>query len=434
MLIKNMDAWDKREFTESLEYNTDLASVERTGSNKVSNFAEFMLDVFGGLYKVAPEMLPDGDVPPEAQWSKSVYNEISQLQEWKNLRERTKMNPVAAAVATEQFCHGIADALPKMDKKAQQCDGPGSGIDMPLVRRVAREACNEAADEADKMNNMMGAFGYGTGDGRPQYASPSAKKEAAARIINDHDLQKIAELAGRMRRIAAEKQKQKTKHGVDELTDIMVGDDLARLVPAEISKLAHPLLKQDFRKKYLEKQLIQYKLRGREKKGRGPLVVCIDESSSMQGYRDIWAKAVGMALLQIAQQQKRSYAMIHFDSRVTRIDRFSGKTPPAEVMDAVSYFTGGGTDYVGPLTDARNIIEKENTFKDADIIFISDGECEVGEEWLKEFLQSKKNLQFNIISVLIDCDGSDVCKKFSDKVACINPQEDGEALNAMFTI
>ena len=448
MIIQNLDAWDKREFNERIEDDYDVQRMEETGSQKVYNYAEFMRDVFGGLYKYAPQVRDIDEAPADEKWADSIYDEIQQLPEWKTLRERTKMNADAAAAATVKFCEQFVDKLPKTGKHRQTPSRSGENVyvnknegvielndlDMSAVRRYARDACEQATEEADKTNEMLAAFGYGTGDGRPQYASPTQKKEAAKMIKGNYHLQRIAELAGRMRRIASEKQKQKTKHGVDELADIKVGDDLARLIPAELGKLAHPLMKLDFQRKFLEKQLLQYELRGREREGRGPLVVCVDESGSMRGERDIWAKAVVMALLQIAQQQKRKFALIHFSGTVSRIDRFESRVGPAELIDAVAHFTGGGTDFEAPLGDAAQIICDEKDYNKADIVFITDDDCSISDSWLQKFLKDKKEFGFSVISVAIAAHAS-VCERFSDQTVYINDiRSDELAKEVMFSV
>jgi uncharacterized protein with von Willebrand factor type A (vWA) domain len=435
MIITNEDRWDKRLFNESLEYNTELQKVEATGSKRVHNFAEFAKDIFCSMFKYEPQARDPDTAPANERWADEIYNEITQLQEWRDLRERTRMNAESSSAAAAEFCNKFMDAVPYgQPNENQERELIPADLDMSAVRRAARTACGKAAEEADKTNEMIQAFAYGVGTGKPQYASPSMKKDVAAKLQNNYHLKRIAELAGRMRRIASEKQKQKTKHGVDELADITVGDDLARLIPAEIAKLSHPMLKRDFQKKYLEKSLLQYKLRGKERKGRGPLVVCIDESGSMSGSRDVWAKAVSLALLQIAQQQNRKYAMIHFDSRVTRIDRFDKKAEFADIMDAVCHFTNGGTNFDEPLSKAQQIIVEEKDFKQADIIFLTDGSCEVDNNWLKIFNQARKDQEFHVISVVIS-DYSDSCNKFSDKVIHIDDiTNDDDALQAMFSI
>ena len=126
--------------------------------------------------------------------------------------------------------------------------------------------------------------------------------------------------------------------------------------------------------------------------------------------------------------------MVHFADSVDRVDKFNGNCDSADIMDAVSYFINGGTDYERPLNTACDAIREDKDFKQADIVFITDGCCQVTDGWLEQFLIAKKKWQFSVISVVIQ-DDSSVCKKFSDKVVEINSiSEDGEALDAMFTI
>ncbi|MCK5616011.1 VWA domain-containing protein [Candidatus Pacearchaeota archaeon] len=435
MLVKNLDRWDRRELLEQMEINPDLCNVEKIGSERAHNYSEFMCDVFGGLFKHAPEVQDKEEISSGNQWAHDIYSEISNLPEWRVLRERTKMNEIAAANATAEFCLQFMDALPKPEKKDFNKPDYQPTPDMSDVRRIARSACESATQEADETNEMLNAFAYGKGTGRPEYASPNKKKEIAKRLMNADTIKRIAQLAGRMRRIALQKQKQKTRHGVDEVADIETGSDLGRLIPAELAKLAHPVMKTDFRLRLLENKLLQYRLQGKERKGQGPLVVCIDESGTMSGQRDIWAKAVAMALLNIAQHQKRKYALVHFDGSVTRVDRFYGTVDPIEVIDAMSHFTGGGTEFMQPLDKAFEMITEEKGLKKADIIFVTDGESEITDQWLELFLKGKKIAQFNVISVMISCYKTFVCEKFSDKVFQIdNLNESDDALDHMFSI
>jgi len=430
------DKWDTRMFNEAMASNPHMSEIEKEGSSRAFNYSEFMKDIFSSAYKLAPETIPEDQVPPEYKWAHKIYNEITQLQEWRTLRERTKLNEEATASACVKFCGDFMEALPRANNR----ESGGTGVpdpdnfDMSLVRRAARQACTEAAEEADKTNEMLGAFGYGSGDGRPQYASPTMKREIAGRLMDNDHLKRIAELAGRFRRIAVEKQKQKTRHGVDELADIMLGDDLARLVPSELSKLAHPLLKKDFQKRYLEKQLVQYRLRGREKLSRGPIVCLVDESSSMQGEPDVWCKAVCMALLQVAQTQKRAFAIVHFSGSVVRVDKFSGKVNPNDVMDAISHFDGGGTNFMEPLNEAIQIIKEDSTYKDSDIIMITDGDANITEEWLRVFTEAKRLTECNIISILIGVTKS-VLERVSDHLFTLDDLTQADpALNTIFSV
>lgn len=450
MIITNLDSWDRREFLDSMTTDQRLQDVELEGSKRQPNFAEFMVDIFGGMYKYSPQTRTEEQIVPGTEWMDKIYNEISQLPEWTNLRERTRMNSGASAEATTEFCLRFMGAIPDQNKKpdkknqnGQQQPSSGSqpkdesnDIDMSAIRNAARAACKKATEAADKHNSMMSAFSQGNDTGIKETASPSMKKKLAEKLVNNDNLRKIAELAGRFKRIAIDKQKSKTKYGTDEIADITVGDDLARLIPAEMMKITHPTLKKDFFKKYLERNLIQYQLRGREKEGRGPIIVCIDESGTMRGNRDIWAKAVAMALLHVAQRQNRKFYMIHFDSRVTRTDEFHGKADPLEIIDAISHFTSGGTEFEEPLNMAFQMIHhgKETGYKKADIVFITDGEAQVSDKFLEVFNMGKKLANFQVIGVVIDYHNDYTVRKFSDQVVHVSGNDDNDALNVMFNI
>ncbi|MGW8179573.1 MAG: vWA domain-containing protein [bacterium] len=456
MIITNLDAWDRREFLDCMQYDQKLKDVEIDGSKRQPNFAEFMIDIFGGLYKYEPKLREEDQKIAGTEWMDEIYNEISQLQEWKTLRERTRMNGGASAEATAEFCLQFMDQVPKPPKKNQQQQpqpqqqqqgqpqqggGAGSqpkppGLDMSKIRQAARNACKKATEAADRHNSMMSAFGQGNETGVRQTTAPGLKKQLAEKLVNNEHLRKIAELAGRMKRLAIQKQKSKTRYGTDEIANITVGDELSRLVPSEIAKLSHPVLKKDFFKRYLEKSLLQYQLRGREKEGRGPLIVCIDESGTMSGQRDIWAKAVAMALLHIAQRQKRRYFMIHYDSNVTRTDEFFGTVDPLEIIDAISHYTAGGTEFEEPLNMALQMINKgkETGYKKADIVFITDGQATVSDQFLQIFNMGKKVANFQVIGVAIDCRDVETLKKFSDQLIHVWGGRDDEALNIMFDV
>ena len=96
----------------------------------------------------------------------------------------------------------------------------------------------------------------------------------------------------------------------EELLEVEQGDALHRLLPHELLSLHHPVLRKDFYRRFLDQELIQYSLRGVEDKGKGPMIVCLDGSSSMSGDKEIWSKAVTLTLLEIARKQRRLFRSI----------------------------------------------------------------------------------------------------------------------------
>jgi uncharacterized protein with von Willebrand factor type A (vWA) domain len=71
-----------------------------------------------------------------------------------------------------------------------------------------------------------------------------------------------------------------------------------------------------------------------------------------------------------------------------------------DVIDFAEFFFGGGTDFERPLDMAAKVIDDDQP--KADIIMITDGICDVGDEWLKEFTQWRDEAEVSVYSVVID--------------------------------
>ena len=133
-------------------------------------------------------------------------------------------------------------------------------------------------------------------------------------------------------------------------------------------------MRADFLRRLLEGQILQYRLREDEQKGKGPMVVCIDVSSSMQGDKELWAKAVSLTLMDIARRQRRLFRAVLFSSGpessrkvidLNRQRRYQPELP--KVLEMAEYFPGGGTDFEAPIDAAIALLE-DKKLKRGDIV------------------------------------------------------------------
>ena len=161
---------------------------------------------------------------------------------------------------------------------------------------------------------------------------------------------------------------------------------------------------------------------------------CLDGSSSMAGDKEIWSKAVTLTLLEIARRQRRLFRSICFSSAETPLqvldlnprEHYEIKTK--NVLDLAEYFPGGGTDFQTPLDAALECLQ-QSRFKKGDIVFITDGECQVSPEWAEQFRDQKEKLGFSLFSILIDVGSSSLgtLKEFSDRIITIKQFTGDEA-------
>jgi uncharacterized protein with von Willebrand factor type A (vWA) domain len=322
-----------------------------------------------------------------------------------------------------------AEAL--LRQKAKRLKDELQQLEQQAASRFQAEAIKvaqqleEAAEEAEHWGVSLGG-GY--------RSPPGQKLELGKRLAGNEKLKKLARMVGRMKFHALALRKKIFERSSEEILEVERGDSIHRLLPHELLTLSHPLLRKDFYRRFLDQELLQYSLRGIEEKGKGPMVVCLDGSSSMAGDKEIWSKAVTLTLLEIARRQRRLFRSICFSSEETPLQvldmnsRERYEVEMDKVMDLAEYFPGGGTDFQKPLDAALDCL-KRSKYKKGDVVFITDGECQVTPEWAERFRDEKERLGFSLYSILIDVGPSSLgtLKEFSDRITTIKQLTGDEA-------
>jgi uncharacterized protein with von Willebrand factor type A (vWA) domain len=225
-----------------------------------------------------------------------------------------------------------------------------------------------------------------------------------------------------MRNLARAKQKSKVKKGRDDIHSITLGKDLEHILPTELGALSHPLRNLDFKRRYTEGQLLQYDLQGKEKVGRGPMVANVDVSGSMTdrmsdgSTRIDWAVSIALALVDTATRQKRKSRITFFNVNIVNTVEFQpGEKNVEKMLQVATIGASGGTNFKHPLNDSVKIIEQVG-YRQADVVFITDGECEIDGSFEREFKEKKAALGFQVWSIIVGGDKGASLEKWSDKV------------------
>jgi uncharacterized protein with von Willebrand factor type A (vWA) domain len=298
------------------------------------------------------------------------------------------------------------------------------------VRQAARKIAQQAKEDVEETSELLEAWGDEAGELRR--GDPAKAREYAERIRNSKKLRELAKLVGRFKHLALSKAKSKAEARA-EVIDVTHGRDLRNLLPSERRRLTHPLTQRGFLRDYANSQLLVFVKRDKETQGRGPIVVCEDGSGSMSGEKELWAKAVSLALAEVARFQKRGFAWIHFGAAYSPLSveqAPAGKvTPELMFQIAETFLDASGTNFETPLRKALEIIE-EQEFRHADIVFITDGECAVSDEFLESLREAKRKREFQVVGVLINIGGS--CSEaslaeFADQLVTVDQLTAGKA-------
>ncbi len=296
-------------------------------------------------------------------------------------------------------------------------------IDVEIDRRMAR--LPQELEDADSQLNSMGL-----GQGSQGRVGARQRLELGEKLMNSKKLQLLAKLVGAFREVAFEARRKRIARSPQELHSIGTGNDLAHLLPSELLGLSteRKLLHSDFLRRYIERQLLQYDLHGASQ--RGPMVVCVDGSGSMHGSKELWAKAVALTLMEIARRERRGCLAIVFSAGHQLFEvELLGKAPgrggrspvrSEEVIRFAEHFPGGGTSFEEPLTRAVDAVAQES-YRRGDIVFITDGEAHVSDEFLKTLAKKKKKHRFCIRGIVVDVAHSrtETLERFCDDVRSV---------------
>jgi uncharacterized protein with von Willebrand factor type A (vWA) domain len=318
-----------------------------------------------------------------------------------------------AAAEREQKRRHVAGALDRVAKK--------------LDRSILAASAGAATKVAD-LPEALASFGRGIGAAGPRDAGNAI--DLGRRLADNPKLRRLTQLFGRMRDQALAMRRRILDRADEELYEIGLGrglEDLARLIPHELTSLSHPLLRRDFRRRLLDGELLTYALRGTDRHGRGPLVVCLDTSSSMAGDKELWAKAVTLTFVELARRRRRRCHVICFSSGENGLRDFDmNPRTPYEValdrtLDLAEHFPGGGTDFMAPLDAALRRLQSRD-MRRGDVVLITDGECEVTPEWKRDFLLAKRKRDFSLYGILIDIRSAEsrTVRELADRVSLIS--------------
>ncbi|KXG75522.1 Protein ViaA [Fervidicola ferrireducens] len=346
----------------------------------------------------------------------------------------------AADVITEMPGEKAAATLKKMaDNLAREFEAEldtllnQNGFDNQL-----KEAVQKVSSDVETLGEAIAQVrGWGNETGAEIKLDGETIARSAEYLIdlpsNRRKILEILRLAGRMSHSALPKRKAKVEIPYPEQWDgYEEGNKIERVMPQEYIAFRHPQMKRDFLKRFADKKLLQYRIDPVQYAGNGPVIVCVDESGSMEGQREIWAKAVALALFNIAMKKRRPYALIRF-SASTRKPFFAHpkkKIKLDQMLSELERSTGGGTNFEKPLQKAVEIIKSNKTYQKADIVFITDGECPVAPEFLEEFLKLKAKRKVSVLSVLIGNYTSSI-EKFSDVVYRTSAEKTEEGIEVL---
>lgn len=231
----------------------------------------------------------------------------------------------------------------------------------------------------------------------------------------------LVEVVDPVRRVVEELRRVRSPRAPTEARGIERSDDLARMLPTEAALLTHPTLRLLWHARRLEHGLAVYRYEGqiqerirvqvasspterssRQVPERGPIVVCLDTSGSMQGAPEQVAKALVLAIARAAHDEGRACKVVLFSGPgdVESLEVDLGPDGLPGLLRLLSMSFHGGTDVDAPIRIALDTLERQGWDR-ADLLIVSDGAFDLPTGLLEQAEHTRARHDARIHGLLI---------------------------------
>ena len=292
---------------------------------------------------------------------------------------------------------GQSDGQPGEPDEDEWGDEPDP-IDPAQAEAILAKGMEDAKDAAQEIHAQESSFGPEGGEWAAN-ADPATRLATANRMKS---MKRLLDMVGRIVRFALGDYDNRVTPSENEMYGVQLGSHMQRLLPHQFALLGHPVTKVEFYRRYSAGELLEWKMRGSERVGKGPLVILADHSLSMKGERMTWAVGVVEAMRRIAAKEGRDVYVQFFNGRLTNAFHFpKGKGDLPTILDMLSVQAAGGTSFTQPCDRAMQIISQAGEFEKADIVLVTDGAAKADAGWVQAFLAAKQQHGVRMFSVFI---------------------------------
>lgn len=329
--------------------------------------------------------------------------------EYHALHADTMLDDYGAQIAALHLGDKFAEH--KRKSEAARPGKPGDGEIATMV--AAAEAVAAAAEEVREVKEAAEALGGMGAGGAGKKLDPAKVAEAYKRVRNNPRLRAICNAAGRYRRVAQSKQRMKSVHGQDETVGVELGGDLSRILPAELVKLDVPELELDMLRRIAERQAQCRELGGVEPVGKGPIIVVVDESGSMDGEKIIQAKALALGLAWVARSQGRWCALVAYSggSGERLLALPPGRWDELALCEWLAEFISYGSDLDVPIFEMPGYYAALGAPRGkTDVLFITDAVCVIPADGVASFNAWKREVGAKVSGLIVGSRAGDLVK------------------------
>jgi len=432
------DPFDEEAFDEILPKAAGLRLL--LAESEVPLAQQLAFDLFCSFYKYVVKLRSPAEIAPECQGHRDLLSRALDLREHEKLRAFTRLKPTETALATELVLDALLKEMAQVPPASADAVAGGEARESSsesaesVTTQRLREVIKDAREDLQSVTELIAA--WSSGPGQETRLPAELKLRLMREVVRNPRLRMIALLFGRYRRLGLRERTLPAMRASQEVVDFVQGGDVARALAGELSSFAMEEREDLFYAKVVTHSLLIYELWRREEEPRA-VYLCIDNSGSMAGEKEVWAKASALALAHLALAEDRPVEVVLFGDAadplrvVAMHPTDDASTRLEKLLDVASYFLGGGTDFVKPLSHVLDTLEAGH-HTGSDLLFVSDGLCPIPEDFVRRFREAKARHDLRMTAVLIG-EEPFALSEISDTVHRLDEAlQAGEALAAHF--
>lgn len=279
-------------------------------------------------------------------------------------------------------------------------------------------------------------------------------RDFADLLERDQSLQELAELLGRQAAETARYERElrdkielRTEYRPKpayrgQISGLQLGGEISAALPSELALYSNPMTQLYFAQKFAEKKLLSYayvQRRGYSRtectkeevevaieEKKGPVVICVDTSGSMQGVPERVAKTITFALAKKCLEEERGCYLISFSTgiEVQDMSLFKRKDGLKELVKFLRKSFNGGTDAAPALRHGLELMGS-NDWKRADLLLVSDFVMDGLSQQLVDAIKEQQGNGTRFFSLVIGESGNTETISCFDENWCYDPSARG---------
>ena len=256
-------------------------------------------------------------------------------------------------------------------------------------------------------------------------------------LENDKSLQELADLIGRQN-VETERYEKELREKVEiktefhpkpayrgQISGLRLSGEISSSLPSELAMSKNDATRLYFAKKFAENKLLSYAYINRqkfyreeygteevevpvkEKEQKGPVIICVDTSGSMNGTPERVAKTITFALAKKCLEEERKCYLISFSTgiEVQDLSEFEKGNGLLELAKFLRKSFNGGTDAEPALQHSLTLLQK-NDWKNTDVLVVSDMIMGNFSKSVKTNIRSQQAKETKFYSLLVGNSGN----------------------------